>query len=356
MVFTGSGISALRHLHVSFLHRDGGGRGGQRAKIVRHERVCPSHPPRSEGGATRPIAVSVARTSCKLPPWHTRSTCPPTRPSPWCCRAAARSARIRPASIEGLHEAGIQPNWFAGISIGAVNAAILAGNAPEIAAAAPERVLGHHLPLGLCCRTDHRGADHGLGRRRADARGDQRARRRPHLARRAGRILRPARAAALPVAVRRDRGDQLLRYRARSRRHWNGWSISTGSMRARRASPSARSISRPAISPISTMLRSRSSRSTSWRPAPCRRAFRRWRSKAGIIGMAGSSPTRRWPKFWATRRAATPSRSRSICGAPSGRVRTTSWTWRSARRTSAIPAAPAWRPTRRPSCSACAAP
>lgn len=32
---------------------------------------------------------------------------------------------------QGLHEAGIQPNWFAGISIGALNAAILAGNAPE---------------------------------------------------------------------------------------------------------------------------------------------------------------------------------------------------------------------------------
>ncbi|WP_242108382.1 patatin-like phospholipase family protein [Luteimonas aquatica] len=32
---------------------------------------------------------------------------------------------------EGLHEAGIRPNWFAGISIGAINAAILAGNAPE---------------------------------------------------------------------------------------------------------------------------------------------------------------------------------------------------------------------------------
>ena len=32
---------------------------------------------------------------------------------------------------EGLHEAGILPNWFAGISIGAVNAAILAGNAPD---------------------------------------------------------------------------------------------------------------------------------------------------------------------------------------------------------------------------------
>src|SRR5579883_250223 len=32
---------------------------------------------------------------------------------------------------EGLHRAGILPNWFAGISIGAINAAILAGNAPE---------------------------------------------------------------------------------------------------------------------------------------------------------------------------------------------------------------------------------
>lgn len=32
---------------------------------------------------------------------------------------------------EGLHEAGIHPNWFSGISIGAINAAILAGNAPE---------------------------------------------------------------------------------------------------------------------------------------------------------------------------------------------------------------------------------
>lgn len=31
---------------------------------------------------------------------------------------------------EGLAEAGIAPNWFAGISIGAINAALLAGNAP----------------------------------------------------------------------------------------------------------------------------------------------------------------------------------------------------------------------------------
>ncbi len=32
---------------------------------------------------------------------------------------------------EALHTAGLRPNWFAGTSIGAINAAILAGNAPE---------------------------------------------------------------------------------------------------------------------------------------------------------------------------------------------------------------------------------
>ena len=32
---------------------------------------------------------------------------------------------------EALHRAGIQPGWFGGTSIGAINAAILAGNAPE---------------------------------------------------------------------------------------------------------------------------------------------------------------------------------------------------------------------------------
>jgi NTE family protein len=33
--------------------------------------------------------------------------------------------------FEGLHEAGIEPDWAAGISIGAINAALIAGNAPS---------------------------------------------------------------------------------------------------------------------------------------------------------------------------------------------------------------------------------
>ena len=46
---------------------------------------------------------------------------------------------------EGLHEAGIAPNWFAGISIGAINAAILAGNAPR------DRVERLHAFWDLVC-------------------------------------------------------------------------------------------------------------------------------------------------------------------------------------------------------------
>lgn len=33
--------------------------------------------------------------------------------------------------FEALHDAGLRPNWFVGTSIGAINAAIIAGNAPE---------------------------------------------------------------------------------------------------------------------------------------------------------------------------------------------------------------------------------
>jgi len=33
--------------------------------------------------------------------------------------------------FQALHEAGIEPDWIAGISIGAINAAIIAGNPPR---------------------------------------------------------------------------------------------------------------------------------------------------------------------------------------------------------------------------------
>ncbi|WP_158380884.1 patatin-like phospholipase family protein [Chitinilyticum litopenaei] len=33
-------------------------------------------------------------------------------------------------AYKALHEAGLEPDWFAGISIGAINSCILAGTAP----------------------------------------------------------------------------------------------------------------------------------------------------------------------------------------------------------------------------------
>ena len=47
------------------------------------------------------------------------------------CRAAARSAPIRPAPIQALCHHDFEPEWVAGISIGAINAAIIAGNPRE---------------------------------------------------------------------------------------------------------------------------------------------------------------------------------------------------------------------------------
>ena len=46
----------------------------------------------------------------------------------WCCKAAARSAPITPASITPCIEHGVEPDWIIGTSIGAINASLIAGN------------------------------------------------------------------------------------------------------------------------------------------------------------------------------------------------------------------------------------
>jgi hypothetical protein len=43
---------------------------------------------------------------------------------------------------QALAEAGLHPDWFSGVSIGAVNAALIAGNPPEQARGKNTRVLG----------------------------------------------------------------------------------------------------------------------------------------------------------------------------------------------------------------------
>jgi NTE family protein len=68
----------------------------------------------------------------------------PARPAPAVAAVAARYPVValvlqgggalgsyQAGVFEGLHEAGVEPNWVAGISIGALNAAIIAGNPRE---------------------------------------------------------------------------------------------------------------------------------------------------------------------------------------------------------------------------------
>ena len=58
----------------------------------------------------------------------------PPRPhssvSHFCCKGVARSALIKLAFTRRLSE-DVHPDWVAGISIGAINAAVIAGNPPE---------------------------------------------------------------------------------------------------------------------------------------------------------------------------------------------------------------------------------
>ena len=50
--------------------------------------------------------------------------------SPWSSREG-RPRRSRIRDYQAISDAGYQPDWVAGISIGGFNAAIIAGNPPE---------------------------------------------------------------------------------------------------------------------------------------------------------------------------------------------------------------------------------
>ena len=108
-------------------------------------------------------------------------------------------------AYEGLAEAGLAPDWVTGVSIGAINAALIAGNPPGTARRAAAHVLGSRLG---------RSAAHPAARARPAA-----PRVQPHQRVRRGRLrhqrlLHAARAAALFRRTGQPRRPQLLRYRA----------------------------------------------------------------------------------------------------------------------------------------------
>ena len=151
---------------------------------------------------------------------------------------------------QALAEANLHPDWVAGISIGAINAALIAGNAPR------ERVSRSCAPSG---RRSPRSAlfdPFGLGALLA-------ARRSWVTFSSTSCAPEPPCSGARPASSRRDfrRRTSLRRARSRPRASTtprrcgarsSGWSTSTASMPARCASASARSTSAPATSSIST--------------------------------------------------------------------------------------------------------
>ena len=51
--------------------------------------------------------------------------------SRWCLQGGGALGAYQAGVYEALHEAGIEPDWVSGVSIGAINAAIIAGNRRE---------------------------------------------------------------------------------------------------------------------------------------------------------------------------------------------------------------------------------
>ena len=109
---------------------------------------------------------------------------------------------------EALAEADIHPDWIAGISIGAINAAIIAGNAPN----EPGRSLARVLDAGDFERALALAGNPFMDLARSDhtrnlAQPDERQ---SALACRRKRLLLRATCYALAATGRHARGDQLL--------------------------------------------------------------------------------------------------------------------------------------------------
>ncbi len=123
---------------------------------------------------------------------------------------------------QAMHEAGIEPDWVIGTSIGAINAALIAGNAPRTPARATARVLG----VGRVARTARlrRGAA-VVGRQSLLEPADDRLRRAGFL-----RAQREGRARRVRAARRRRR--VVLRRRARCATPSRGASTSSASTAA----------------------------------------------------------------------------------------------------------------------------
>ena len=166
--------------------------------------------------------------------------------SPAPARTPAKAQRVlvlQGGGALGSYQAGayqalchhdFEPDWVAGISIGAVNAAIIAGNPREKRV---ERLRNS----GRWSRRRCPGV-RSPGRSRPLA--VQRNQRRPDRDLRRSRLLQAADSAGPALAAGHARSRRAITIPARCAPRWSVWSISTASTRWRPGSASARSASR----------------------------------------------------------------------------------------------------------------
>src|SRR5262245_21587432 len=110
---------------------------------------------------------------------------------------------------QGLVEANLHPDWVAGISIGAINAALIAGNAPE-ARLEKLRAFWEQVTTQLLIRPVRRRPL--LAARRYRSRLAQPIARRSDPVRGCSRLFQAAHSAAVPRAAGYGRGHQLVRH------------------------------------------------------------------------------------------------------------------------------------------------
>lgn len=96
--------------------------GESKSRRVRAGAASDTGEPRAAGAAGAAGAPGSAMPPSPLPPYKTVALV---------LQGGGALGAYQAGVYEGLHEAGIVPNWITGISIGAINTAIIAGNAPE---------------------------------------------------------------------------------------------------------------------------------------------------------------------------------------------------------------------------------
>lgn len=94
-------------------------------------RTAPRTTPRTTARVTASAPASAAREEVAQPPVQAAQSAPAKPNVALILQGGGALGAYHVGAYQALHEAGLEPDWISGISIGAINSAVLAGNAPE---------------------------------------------------------------------------------------------------------------------------------------------------------------------------------------------------------------------------------